>query len=226
MKEEELKRNYTTIDGLSNKYFKGRRSIERTLVRFQPYNPELIYNDGQKLWIHNSITGEVLNRKYTKYIHKTSYFNHALEQIRKDEKELTVFGTIACKAVEDTKVLKHFMWECMGYYKTLKPSSPVRLLYGIENNTNYFDDNNGWHVHWVSDCTGVDMVQHKKELDEMIIENLSPEDYNLEISCKVEPYDINRGRGGCWYTVKNYISENGFNYINDNKNPLYGILAK
>lgn len=219
---EELQKNYSTIKTLSRKYFKGIRSIERTLAEDYKdyYHTENIYNDGQKLWIHNDIKDEVLCRRYTKYIHKTQDINQAIKQLRKDENELTVFGTLACKGVEDTKVLKHFMSEILSYYKSVSPNTTVRLLYGIEDNTNYFDNNNGWHIHWVSDCSGLELEQHKIEVNEIIQETLPPQDYNIERSCKVDKYIVGIGNGGLNYTIKNYTN------INDRVNPLYGVLAK
>ncbi len=206
-----------TLQQLSEQHLIGYRTLERNLSKIKRTNPtkESLFHDGTRWLVDERLTSSICKRKYKRFVDDREELTTIIKSFKKFESKLTIFGTVAVKGVESIPMLNNFMHQLFGHL-TATTDAPVKLLWGIENNTNYFDNNNGYHIHFVSDAPSDDLRTHQKELNEILLASLPKNQVNEYRSVKVEEYVMGLGIGGLNYTVK---------YFNDN--PIYyGLLAK
>ena len=206
-----------TLLQLSEQHLIGYRSLERNLAKIKANQPppESIYHDGTRWHIDDSLTSTICNRKYRRFVDDRKQLVEVIKSIKKYESELNIFGTVAVKGVESIPILNNFMHQMFDYYTTSR-DAPVKLLWSIENNTNYFENNKGYHIHFVTDAPNTNLIEHQKELNEILLTSLPKQQVNQDRSVRLDNYIMGLGIGGLNYTLK---------YFNDN--PIYyGVLAK
>jgi len=78
----------------------------------------------------------------------------------------------------------------------------IIIIYGIENNTDYLNEkqNRGYHIHAVTNAEFSHL--QKKEIYEMLIEQLGADKVHVNHTVQVNPYIMGIGVGALKYTIK------------------------
>ena len=196
-----------TIEQISNKYNISVRAIESNLSKIKPkyIDTGLLVFDGQRWSADLIIVPELTKRQYAKHI--VGYDNSQLVddidlKTIIPEQELKVFGTIAPKQVKSITKMNHLVREVFDYYSSSQ-SGTTFFIYGIEDNTDYFDErqNRGFHFHYVTNATNKGIVD-QINLTQMLEDQLGAEKINKTHTVNVSPYEMGIGNGGLKYSLK------------------------
>jgi hypothetical protein len=195
-----------TLDEISNYYHISKRTLESNLARLKPIyeNSDNLQYDGQKWFINETLIKAITERKYCK--HYTSYDNYKIVdsidlQSLISENKLKVFLTLAPKGIKSVLQLKDIIRDTFEYYHQQNTSDPTFFIYGIENNTDYFNEkeNKGFHIHAVTSAP-----YHHKQQQEItaILQEQIHSSRICDNTVQIKPYLMDIGMGGLRYSLK------------------------
>jgi hypothetical protein len=196
-----------TLDEISNDYHISKRTLESNLTRVKLLyeNTDKLMFNGQKWLADASVIKAITERKYCK--HYTQYDNSIIVddidlKSLINENELKVFLTIAPKGIKSILKLKDVVRDTFEYYQQQNKTDPTFFIYGIENNTDYFDEkqNKGFHIHAVTNAP----YHHKQqqEITANLKEEIDPNRIHEIYTVNIAPYEIGIGIGGLNYSLK------------------------
>jgi hypothetical protein len=192
-----------TLKEISVQYHISQRTLESNLSinKDKWLTENKIIHNGKCWVVDETITKDITHRKYARnyvgFDDGVKVDNVDLSKIV-DESLLKSFVTIAPKGVHSKHKHMNIIRDIFEYYVS-KSDEPVFFIYGIENNTNYYENNNGYHIHYV---TTADYSRNDKDnILEILRDQLTADCVHDQYTVATAPY-VKINGGGLSYSLK------------------------
>jgi hypothetical protein len=218
-----LQTEYATVLEVSNYYLISKRYLKKKLKSLKAIYKDLVFHDGYRNHIHNSLVDKLAKRTYTRTIRKRQYVEQYLTKVNEEKlyKRMAIYCTISPRGINKERFADfEHMLEDIFEHLTHEQDGSHFMIYSLESNSNYYTvgsrkknvNHDCLHSHMVCTVPVENLEQLRDELNDIIKTYFTTAEevgkhvceYDERITLDLQRYDQKYMDVGQRYVLKGY----------------------